>query len=161
MQREHSRGVYLVPAFTGLGAPHWDAEARGALLGLTRDSDAIDIVIAALEAICYQTRDLLEAMKADNCRPAELRIDGGMSTNNAFNQRLADITGLPVIRPRITETTALGAAFLAGLHAGVYDDLQQINQLWQQNALFTPAMTDVQRQERYQGWLNALGRIKT
>ncbi len=160
-QREHARGVYMVPAFTGLGAPHWDADARGALLGLTRDSDATDIVIATLEAVGYQTRDLLEAMKADDCRPAELRVDGGMAANGVFMQRLADITGLPVCRPRVTEITALGAAFLAGLQAGVYEDLQQIAQLWQQDRRFVPAMDEDQRQHYYQGWLRALARVKS
>ena len=160
-QREHARGVYMVPAFTGLGAPHWDADARGALLGLTRDSDATDIVIATLEAVGYQTRDLLEAMKADDCRPAELRVDGGMAANGVFMQRLADITGLPVCRPRVTEITALGAAFLAGLQAGVYQDLQQIAQLWQQDCRFVPAMDEDQRQHYYQGWLRALARVKS
>jgi glycerol kinase len=160
-QREHSRGVYLVPAFTGLGAPHWDADARGALLGLTQDSDATDIVIATLEAVGYQTRDLLEAMKADNCSPSELRVDGGMAANAVFMQRLADITGLPVCRPRVTETTALGAAFLAGLQAGVYEDLEQIAQLWQQDRRFDPAMDEDRRQQLYQGWLRALARVKS
>lgn len=160
-QRADSRGVYMVPAFTGLGAPHWDAQARGALLGLTRDSDATDIVIAALEAVSYQTRDLLEAMKADNCEPGELRVDGGMAANGVFMQRLADLTGLPVCRPRVTETTALGAAFLAGLQVGVYQDLSDISRLWQQDARFEPAMAEQQREAYYQGWLQALGRVKT
>ncbi len=160
-QREHSRGVYLVPAFTGLGAPHWDAEARGALMGLTRDSDVTDIVIAALEAVCYQTRDLLEAMKADDSQLAELRVDGGMAGNDIFMQRLADLTGIPVCKPRITETAALGAAFLAGLHTGVYQDLDDIGRLWQQAGRFEPRMEDSRREEFYRGWLQALGRVKT
>jgi glycerol kinase len=160
-KRPHARGVYMVPAFTGLGAPHWDADARGALLGLTRDSDVTDIVIAAIEAVCYQSRDLLEAMKADNCHPAELRIDGGMASNDVFIQRLADITGLPACRPRVTETTALGAAFLAGLQAGVYQDLEQISELWQEDGRFTPAMPEPEREQYYQGWLRALERVKS
>ncbi len=160
-QRPSSRGVYMVPAFTGLGAPHWDADARGALLGLTRDSDVTDIVIATLEAVCYQTRDLLEAMKADHCEPAELLVDGGMAKNDVFVQRLADITGLNARRPRVTETTALGAAFLAGLQAGVYEDLEQISALWQEEARFAPAMPEDQREQQYQGWLRALERVKS
>jgi glycerol kinase len=151
----------MVPAFTGLGAPHWDADARGALLGLTRDSDVTDIVIATLESVCYQSRDLLEAMKADHRQPAELLVDGGMAKNDVFIQRLADITGLPARRPRVTETTALGAAFLAGLQAGVYEDLQQISALWQEDGRFTPAMPETQREQFYQGWLRALERVKS
>jgi glycerol kinase len=160
-RRANSRGVYMVPAFTGLGAPHWDADARGALLGLTRDSDVTDIVIAALEAVCYQSRDLLEAMKADNCQPAELRVDGGMANNDVFVQRLADITGLTALRPRVTETTALGTAFLAGLQAGVYEDIGQISALWQEHGRFTPAMPEAEREQYYQGWLRALERVKS
>jgi glycerol kinase len=128
---------------------------------LTLDSDATDIVIAALEAVAFQTRDLLEAMQADHCRPAELRVDGGMAANTVFMQRLADITGLPVCRPRVTETTALGAAFLAGLQAGVYDDLQQIAGLWQLDARFSPVLAQERRAQTYAGWLKALARVKS
>jgi glycerol kinase len=160
-QRPDARGVYLVSAFTGLGAPHWDPDARGALLGLTRDSDAIDIVVAALESVCYQTGDLLQAMAADNSPLAELRIDGGMAKNNLFMQRLADLTGLPVRRPRITETTALGAAFLAGLQAGMYQDLTDIGQIWQQDAMCEPVMPEEARLRYCQGWEQALARVKS
>lgn len=159
--RPDSRGVYMVPAFTGLGAPHWDAEARGALLGLTRDSDITDIVIATLESVCYQTRDLLEAMRADESELSELRIDGGMANNNLFAQRLADLIGLPVRRPRVTETTALGAAFLAGLQTGVYEGPEQFSALWQEAGRFEPEMANALREQRYQGWLQALERVKT
>lgn len=160
-QREDARGVYLVPAFTGLGAPHWDADARGALLGLTRDSDAADVVVAALDAVGYQTRDLLEAMKADHSQLAELRVDGGMAANSVFLQRLANITGLPVCRPMITETTALGAAFLAGLQVGIYPDLDDISNLWQEAGRFRPAMDAERRDKNYSGWQRALERIKS
>ena len=159
-QRPDARGVYLVSAFTGLGAPHWDPDARGALLGLTRDSDSVDVVIAALESVCYQTADLLQAMSADNSVLAELRIDGGMAQNNLFMQRLADLTGLPVRRPRITETTALGVAFLAGLQVGLYDNLMDVGDIWQQDALCEPVMPEEARQRYYQGWQKALARVK-
>jgi len=159
-RRADSRGVYLVPAFTGLGAPHWDPDARGALLGLTRDSDITDVVIAALEAVCYQTRDLLEAMKADNCQLLELRIDGGMAVNDLFMQRLADLTGVPARRPLVTETTALGAAFLAGLQVGVYDSLADVEDIWQEEAVFQPTMDAQRREAYYRGWNDALGRVK-
>jgi glycerol kinase len=158
-RRPDARGVYLVPAFTGLGAPHWDPDARGALIGLTRDSDTTDIVIAALESVCYQTRDLLEAMKADNCQLRELRIDGGMAANNFFMQRLADLLGVPALRPRITETTALGAAFLAGLQVGVYGDPSDIGEIWQEDAVFSPRMSEERREAYYVGWGEALERV--
>ena len=160
-RRPDSRGVYLVPAFTGLGAPHWDPDARGALMGLTRDSDITDVVIATIESVCYQTRDLLEAMKADNCDLQELRIDGGMAANNLFMQRLADLSGVPARRPRVTETTALGAAFLAGLHVGVYQSLSDIGEIWQEDALFQPVMSDERREAYYAAWIDVLGRVKT
>ena len=117
-------GLYFVPAFTGLGAPYWDPDARGAIVGLTRDMGGAEIAQAALDAVCYQTRDLLEAMRRDMKRaglgaPRALKVDGGMVRNDWFCQRLADLTGLPVDRPQITETTALGAAYLAGLAAGL------------------------------------------
>ncbi|MDH3233526.1 MAG: glycerol kinase GlpK, partial [Alphaproteobacteria bacterium] len=112
-------GVTVVPAFTGLGAPYWDADARGAILGITRDTGRAQIARATLDAICLQSRDLIEAMRADGSNPKSLRVDGGMVVNDALMQRLADMLGLPVTRPRVTETTALGAASLAGLGAGV------------------------------------------
>lgn len=160
-QRPDSRGVYLVPAFTGLGAPHWDPAARGALLGLTRDSDITDVVTAALESVCYQTRDLLEAMKADNCQLLELRVDGGMAVNDLFMQRLADLTGVPALRPRVTETTALGAAFLAGLQVGVYESLADVGEIWEEESVFRPAMDAQRREGYYQGWNDALRRVKS
>src|SRR5699024_3665868 len=126
-----SGGVYFVPAFTGLGAPWWDPHARGALLGLTRDTGIAEVVTAGLAAVCYQTLDLLEAMVADGAtRPTVVRVDGGMVVNNWLSQRLADILGANVARPRITETTALGAAYLAGLQAGWFDSLEEIAEQW-------------------------------
>ena len=125
-------GVYLVPAFTGLGAPHWDPYARGALLGLTRGTTAGHIARATLESIAFQTADLLEAMEADAGTPlAELRVDGGATANDLLMQFQADLLGCPVVRPKVRETTALGAAYLAGLAVGYWRDRAEIGQLWQ------------------------------
>jgi glycerol kinase len=155
-------GVYLVPAFTGLGAPYWDAHARGAILGLTRDTGTADIVRAALEAVCYQTRDLMGAMTADGAAaPVALRVDGGMVANDWTMQFLADILGLPVERPAVTETTALGAAYLAGLHTGLYPSLDGLATLWRAERGFRPAMAEAERNARYRGWLAAVARVRT
>jgi len=152
--------VYFVPAFTGLGAPYWDPHARGAISGLTRDTGIAELVAAALHAVCFQTRDLLEAMSADGASPANtLRIDGGMSNNEWLVQRLADITGMTVDRPANLETTALGAAYLAGLHTGMFNSLEEISQLWHcQDS--KQAVLDPQRQQQYQGWLDAVARVQ-
>jgi glycerol kinase len=154
-----TQGVYLVPAFTGLGAPHWDPEARGAILGLTRDSGIAHIVRAALEAVCYQTRDLLGAMAQDAVAPTELRVDGGMVANDWLLQTLADLLEIPVVRPRVVETTALGAAFLAGLQAGVYGSLAEIEALWQEDARYAPEMDKERASELYAGWCQAVARV--
>ncbi|MES2683117.1 MAG: glycerol kinase GlpK [Pseudomonadota bacterium] len=156
-----SQGVYLVPAFTGLGAPYWDPQARGAILGLTRDTGLAHIVRAALESVAYQTRDLLEAMAADSLLPTELRVDGGMVINDWLTQFLADALQLPVVRPEVTETTALGAAFLAGLGAGVYDSLDELAALWAEQRRFVPAMTAAESQRLHQGWRAAVGSVRT
>jgi glycerol kinase len=153
-------GVYLVPAFTGLGAPYWDPEARGAVLGLTRDSGIAHIVRAALESTCYQTRDLMRAMERDACAPTELRVDGGMVVNDWLTQFLADILQIRVVRPQTVETTALGAAFLAGLGAGVYASLDEIAALWQTDARFEPGMPREQADQLYSGWLDAVARVR-
>ncbi len=137
---QDTEGVYLVPAFTGLGAPYWDPQARGAILGLTRNSGIAHIVRAALESVCYQTRDLLGAMREDAMDPTELRIDGGMVVNDFVAQSLADILQVAVVRPATVETTALGAAFAAGLQAGVFDSLDAISKLWEAEARFEPAL---------------------
>lgn len=153
-------GVYLVPAFTGLGAPYWDPQARGALLGLTRDSGVAHIVRAALEAVCYQTRDLMRAMDGDiHATLTTLRVDGGMVANDWLLQFLADMLNLTVERPRCIETSALGAAYLAGLGAGVYTSLEEIAQLWQLNQRFEPKMNEAQRLKLYEGWQQAVSRI--
>ncbi|MFO7804177.1 MAG: glycerol kinase GlpK [Paracoccaceae bacterium] len=153
--------IYLVPAFTGLGAPYWDAEARGAIYGLTRNTGPAEFARAALESVGFQTRDLLEAMKTD-WREAEdaavLRVDGGMSASDWAMQFLADILGAPVDRPDVLETTALGAAWLAGMRAGLYPDMDGFAARWKRDAQFTPEMDEVTRERRYAGWKDAIGR---
>ncbi len=153
-------GVYLIPAFTGLGAPYWDPEARGAVFGLTRNSGIDHIVRASLEAVAYQTRDLLKAMESDSQTPLEtLRVDGGMVENNWLLQFLSDMLHLEVQRPECIETSALGAAYLAGLQVGIYQSLEEISQLWKMNAKFTPQMSQYQREALYQGWQQAITRV--
>jgi glycerol kinase len=153
-------GVYLVPAFTGLGAPYWDPQARGAILGLTRDSGIAHIVRAALESVCYQTRDLLDAMRADAPETplTELRVDGGMAVNDWAMQFLADVLRIPVVRPTTVETTALGAALFAGLQVGVYADLDEIAALWRADARFEPVMDAAHAERLYAGWQAAVSR---
>jgi glycerol kinase len=158
---DDTQGVYLVPAFTGLGAPYWDPEARGAILGLTRDSGIAHIARAALESVCYQTRDLLDAMAADALPPTELRVDGGMVVNDWLVQFLADTLRIPVLRPETVETTALGAAFLAGLGSGVYGSLEEIGQLWQREGRFAPQCGSERAQRRYAGWRAAVERVRS
>jgi glycerol kinase len=154
-------GVYLVPAFTGLGAPHWDPYARGALLGITRGTTAGHIARATLESIAYQTADLLQAMEADAGTPlAELRVDGGATANDLLMQFQADLLGCPVVRPRVTETTALGAAYLAGLAVGYWRDRAEIGRLWQAERTFTPAMERAKADEMRRNWSRALERSK-
>jgi len=161
-QADAGQKVFLVPAFTGLGAPHWDPQARGAILGLTRDSGVAELVKAALESVAYQTRDLLEAMGADGVDELrELRVDGGMVVNDWLVQKLSDILGVRVDRPRITETTALGATYLAGLHCGVFDSLEDITALWQRDASFDPQWGEDLRDQSYREWTEAVARIKT
>ena len=154
-------GVYLVPAFTGLGAPHWDPQARGAILGLTRDSGLDAIVTATLQSMAYQTRDLLEAMGRDGTRLQALRVDGGMSVNNWMLQFMADLLGMPVSRPRMTETTALGVASLAGYRQGVLPSLAHLPSLCGEDRRFTPGMSDARREQLYAGWLDAVARVRT
>jgi glycerol kinase len=158
---EGNRGVYLVPAFTGLGAPHWDAHARGALFGLTRDVGVKEIVRATLESVCYQTHDLFDAMVEDGVQPTHLRVDGGMVKNNWLAQFLADILGITVQRPRQTETTALGAAYLAGLQCGLYDSFDELSRNWQQEAAFTPTLEASVRDTLIAGWRDAVDRVRS
>jgi glycerol kinase len=160
-------GVYLVPAFTGLGAPWWDPDARGAILGITRDTTGAHIVRAALEAVCYQTADLMTAMKDDiraadaGVFPEALRVDGGMVANDWVCQYLADILDCPVERPAVLETTALGAAYLAGLAIGFYPSLDAISRSWRADGRFTPSMPAATRDARLAGWAEAVARIRT
>jgi glycerol kinase len=155
-----SRGVYLVPAFTGMGAPWWDPHARGALLGLTRDTGIAEVVTAGLESVCYQTLDLLDAMAADaDARPSALRVDGGMVVNNWLTQTLADVLGVRVDRPVVTETTALGAAYLAGLQVGVFGSLEEVAAQWQCERSFQPSLDERTRQARHAGWRRAVARV--
>ena len=150
-------GVYLVPAFTGLGAPHWNPNARGTLLGMTRDTGRAHIVRAALESICYQTEELLRAMSQDfGERPRVLRIDGGMARNNWMAQFLSDITQIPVERPALLETTALGAARLAGLGAGLYDSTNALNNLWHPESNMLPTMNKATRDALVAEWNQAV-----
>ncbi|MEA3027961.1 MAG: glycerol kinase, partial [Alphaproteobacteria bacterium] len=155
--------VYLVPAFVGLGAPYWDAEARGAIFGLTRNSGPAEIAQAALEAVGYQTRGLLEAMRADWPVAADtvLRVDGGMTASDVTMQFLADILGAPVDRPVVMETTALGAAYLAGYQAGLCPDPAGFSATWRLDRRFKPAMDAATRARKWAGWQAAIGRVRT
>jgi len=156
-----TQSVYMVPAFTGLGAPWWDADARGALLGLTRGTGPAEIAKAALESVCYQTLDLLNAMRADWAQEAEtvLRVDGGMVASDWTMQCLADILQAPVDRPVIAETTALGAAWLAGSRAGVWPDQAGFAASWQLESNFAPQMSVEDRDVKVAGWNKAVRRV--
>lgn len=154
-------GVYLVPAFAGLGAPHWDAYARGTLLGLTRGTTAAHIARATLEGIALQVMDILKAMEADaGIKLKELRVDGGASVNNLLMQLQCNLLGVPVVRPKVNETTALGAACLAGLAVGYWKNLDDIAKHWQVDRKFKPSMKAAARTQITQGWNRALGRAK-
>jgi glycerol kinase len=156
-----NRGIYLVPAFTGLGAPHWDPDARGAIFGITRDTGPAELVRATLESVCYQTFDLLEAKRRDGIAPTRLRVDGGMVRNNWMCGFLADILGITVERPVETETTALGAAYLAGLQVGLFASLEDIAQRWQSEREFEPGMDDTERNLLLANWHEAVIKVKT
>jgi len=156
----NSGGVYLVPAFTGLGAPYWDPGARGAIIGLTRASSRAEIARATLDSVVYQTLDLLEAMAADGLEPAVLKVDGGMAMNDLFMQRLADVLGVAIQRPKIAESTAFGAACLAGLGCGVYRSLEDIAQLAKPDARFEPHLYE-EREAEIAGWRAALARVRS
>jgi glycerol kinase len=157
--------VVLVPAFTGLGAPWWDANARGALTGLTRDAGLAEIARAAFDACALQTRDLIEAMRADAPQAfagqTELRIDGGMSRSEWFSQLLADLTGVSVCRANYQETTALGAALFAGVGAGVYRDVEEAASARPKTEGYAPAMAVEPRERAYARWLDAVARVRT
>jgi len=154
-----SHGIYMVPAFVGLGAPHWDPEARGAIYGLTLSASGAHLARAALEAVAYQTLDLIEAMKADGASsPAEIRLDGGMAANAWLCQFLADILQVPVERPRNLETTALGAAFHAGLATGVWPNLDALSRIWARQDAFRPQMVPEIRNNLIAGWKRAVAK---
>jgi glycerol kinase len=157
----NSAGVYVVPAFVGLGAPYWDMYARGAIFGLTRGSKKEHIVRAVLESIAYQTRDVVEVM-CEECQTElkTLRVDGGASKNNFLMQFQADILNVPVERPKVNETTALGAAYLAGLAVGYWESMEQIESQWQLDRKFVPNMDEKEREELYKGWRKAVERAK-
>lgn len=158
-----NQDVYLVPAFTGLGAPYWDPDARGAIFGITRATGPAELSRAALESVCYQTRDLLEAMRGDWQAMGDtiLRVDGGMVASNWTMQFLADILDAPVDRPEILETTAAGAAYLAGLYEGIYDPPELIGQKWRRQCRFAPSLDEDVRARKYEGWKDAVRRTLT
>jgi glycerol kinase len=153
--------VYVVPAFAGLGAPHWDADARGAILGLSRGSSRDDIVTATLQSVAYQTRDLIDSMAEDGIRPSIIRVDGGMAANDWFLQFLADVLDIEVERPRNVESTVLGAAYLAGYRAGVVKSADALASLWERDRSFHPAMDAAQRQRLLRGWQDAVNCVRT
>ena len=147
-----NKGIYLVPAFTGLGAPYWDPNARGVLSGLTRDTGPKEIIRATIESVAYQTYDLFEAMKHDGLRPKLVKVDGGMVMNNWFSQFLSDVVNIKVLRPKVQETTALGAAFMAGLYIGVYKSLNDISRNWSLDKKFIPKISNKNRNNLIKGW---------
>jgi len=156
-----SGGVFVVPAFTGLGAPYWDMKARGAILGLTRGTRRAHIVRATLDAMAYQTRDVLAAMQADSrIRLQALKVDGGAVANNVLMQFQADVLGVPVMRPWITETTALGAAYLAGLAVGVWHDREELARTWRLERAFQPSMDPARADQLYRRWQKAVDRAR-
>jgi len=158
---EDNGGIYLVPAFAGLGAPHWDPYARGTIVGLTRGTTAGHIARAALEGIAYQVADVLEAMEADSgIQITELRVDGGAAMNDLLMQFQADVLGVPIVRPTVFETTALGAAYLAGLAVGYWENEEAISEQWARDAEFTPRMSQSEVQRLRSGWRRALDRAR-
>ena len=160
-QTSLEHGVFLVPAFTGLGAPHWDPNARGAIFGLTRNTGIKEIVTAGLQAVCYQTKDLQKAMENDGVRVTALRVDGAMANNNWLLQFLSNMLGATVDRPVIVETTALGVAYFAGLKAGVFPSLDALESLWHRDKRFEPLINKEQRDVFYHGWQDAVRRVKS
>ena len=155
---KNNNDIYLVPAFTGLGAPYWNANSRGVLSGLTRDTGPKQIVRAIIESVAYQTYDLFEAMKHDGLRPRLVKVDGGMVMNNWFSQFLSNVVNVGVLRPKVQETTALGAAFMAGLQIGVYKSLKDISKNWSLDKKFSPKMKNKNRSNLIKGWSKAIKR---
>jgi glycerol kinase len=152
-------GVYVIPAFVGLGAPYWNMKARGAIFGLTRGSSKAHLIRATLDSLAYQTKDVLGAMeKASGISLRSLKVDGGATANNLLMQFQSDLLGVPVDRPQVTETTALGAAYLAGLATGVWQDRQDLVKYWQLDRRFLPDMAEAERTRLYRGWQKAVER---
>jgi glycerol kinase len=153
--------VYVVPALAGLGSPYWDPSARGLIIGLTRGTNRAHIARAVLEAMAFQTRDVVEAMEAGAGLPLpELRVDGGAARDDLLLQLQADILGKPVVRPRVVETTALGVALMAGVAAGLWKGSEDIARLWREEARFAPALTPTERDRLYAGWRRAVERAR-
>ena len=158
-QVDDNGGVFLVPAFVGLGAPHWDPDARGTLIGLTRGTTKAHVALAALQSIAFQSTDVLAAMQRDASKPlTEVRVDGGAAKNDLLMQFQADISGVPVVRPEVIETTALGAAYLAGLATGFWTGLDEISELWRVDRRFEPAMQPSRREDLIGRWHQAVER---
>jgi glycerol kinase len=156
-QVENTDGVYVVPAFAGLGAPYWNQHARGTIVGITRGTSSAHIARAALESIAFQSYDLLKAMEADAGIPiAELRVDGGATHNNMLMQFQSDIVDTKVVRPTIVETTALGAAYLAGLAVGFWENIEELRTKWNVDKVFTPNITAAFREQQISGWKRAI-----
>ena len=154
---EDTNGCYVVPAFTGLGAPHWDQYARGTIVGLTRGVNKNHIIRATLDSLCYQTFDVLEAMENDSgIKIVGLKVDGGASANNYLMQTQADVINAPVVRPTSVETTAVGAAYLAGLAVGYWKDTKDIQANWEIDRIFEPNIDDAKRKEMLDGWHKAV-----
>ena len=152
-------GVYFVPAFSGLFAPYWRSDARGVIVGLTRAATKAHLARAALEAICYQTRDVMDAMMADSGVPMkEMRVDGGITANSLCMQMQADIMGIDITRPLVNETTALGAAYAAGLAIGFWKNIDELKKQWQQSRRWNPTSTSAEREAGYAGWKKAISR---
>lgn len=157
----YQHNLYVVPAFTGLGAPHWDPDARGAVLGLTRDTGAAEVVTAGLEAVAHQTNDLLCAMRKDGAVIESLRVDGGMVVNDWFSQCLADLCDVPVERPEVVETTALGAAYIAAVQCGLFASIEEVSEKWRLNQCFTPRLDEGQRSRLVSGWQKAVDCVRS
>ncbi|MDQ3820184.1 MAG: FGGY-family carbohydrate kinase, partial [Acidobacteriota bacterium] len=158
---DSNEGVYFVPALVGLGAPHWDPYARGTITGITRGTGRAHLARAALESMCYQTRDVVEAMERDSgIKLREIRADGGAVVNDFLMQFQSDILGVPVEVPAVTETTSLGAAYLAGLAVGFWKSREELSAKWKVSRRFEPKMSETERERMYEGWLRAVERAK-
>ena len=154
--KKNNDGIYIVPAFTGLGAPYWNPDARGIITGLTRNTDWKNLVRAVIESVAYQSYDLFDAMRKDGSRPKIIKVDGGMVANNWFAQFLSDVLNTKVLRPMIEETTALGVAFFAGYQAGEFKSFKEIKNKWKKDAIFVPKINKKLRNNLLQGWQQAI-----